>query len=400
MHTRWHRQQSHEQRWHEQSASGLARSQRRAPSERRLLITGTPGTGKRVLGNYLVDSREFVHVDLDNPQARERFLGAGADGLRAELKANIEPGQDIVVTWTSASADDVATVRTMQALGFQWIWLDSDRGAIYQDAVSRRGRTRRGAALRRSLRRRRTIPRDRGRRLRDRRARACSQARTRTIRSCPAGTAPSVACGPGRSRASPAPRPRLGVRRSRCRRRSDRWADRLDATGRRQPALAASAGHALHARAAAQKRQPTLPRDGVLVGGRSLAGVKLGDSPAEVRALWGTHFTVCQGCGPTTWFYIIPNGDQPAGASVRFRNGKVTGIFTLGSPLGWHTTTGLRVGELFKTFNDPAPSVHWRSCNGYGAKVTATPSSVTSILTMGQAVYGFALTRPSESVCL
>ena len=127
--------------------------------------------------------------------------------------------------------------------------------------------------------------------------------------------------------------------------------------------------------------------------------MKLGDTPATVRALWGDHFTVCQGCATTTWFYIYATGD-PFGASVRFREGKATGVFTLGSPPGWHTATGLRVGQLLSTFNDPSPAVEWKACNGYGAKLTETNSSVTSILTIGESVYGFALTRPSEPVCL
>ena len=82
-----------------------------------------------------------------------------------------------------------------------------------------------------------------------------------------------------------------------------------------------------------------LPRTGVLVHGESLAGVELGDSEADVRALWGRHFTVCSGCDGTTWFYIYPTGD-PFGAGVRFRDGHVTAVFTLGAPHGGATTKG------------------------------------------------------------
>ena len=82
-----------------------------------------------------------------------------------------------------------------------------------------------------------------------------------------------------------------------------------------------------------------LPRTGVLVHGESLAGVELGDSEAEVRALWGRHFTVCSGCDGTTWFYIYPTGD-PFGAAVKFRDGRVTAVFTLGAPTGWRDDEG------------------------------------------------------------
>ena len=63
-------------------------------------MTGTAGSGKRIVGNLLVDERAYVHIDLDNPHANQRFLGHGIEGLRAELEANLEPGQDTVVTWT------------------------------------------------------------------------------------------------------------------------------------------------------------------------------------------------------------------------------------------------------------------------------------------------------------
>jgi len=38
-------------------------------------------------------------------------------------------------------------------------------------------------------------------------------------------------------------------------------------------------------------------------------------------------------------------------------------------------------------------------CIGYGAMTMRTNAAVTSIYTTGQAVYGFALSRPNEPVC-
>ena len=38
-------------------------------------------------------------------------------------------------------------------------------------------------------------------------------------------------------------------------------------------------------------------------------------------------------------------------------------------------------------------------CIGYGAMSMRTGQAVTSIYTTGEAVYGFALSRPSEPVC-
>jgi hypothetical protein len=141
-----------------------------------------------------------------------------------------------------------------------------------------------------------------------------------------------------------------------------------------------------------------LPRQGVLVHGESLAGVQLGDTEDDVRARWGHNFTVCANCSVTTWFYIYPTGD-PFGAAVKFRDGRVTAVFTLGAPTGWHDDEGVRVGQLLEPQEPGEGDETWRGCMGYGAKSTREGEAVSSVLTQGLAVYGFALTRPSEPVC-
>ena len=89
-----------------------------------------------------------------------------------------------------------------------------------------------------------------------------------------------------------------------------------------------------------------LPKQGVLVSGASLAGVRLGDTMASVKALWGGHFTRCGSCKPAMWFFFYPPPQDPVGAGVEFQNGKVVAVFTLGGPAGWHTETGIKVGEI------------------------------------------------------
>ncbi len=97
-----------------------------------------------------------------------------------------------------------------------------------------------------------------------------------------------------------------------------------------------------------------LPARGVLQPGTSLAGVKLGDTMQRVKDIWGKNYKVCQGrqCPYPTWYYIYPKG-EPLGASVRFRDGKVVTIFTLGSPTGWHTAEGLLIGEQINRIYRP-----------------------------------------------
>jgi len=165
--------------------------------------------------------------------------------------------------------------------------------------------------------------------------------------------------------------------------------------------IAVTAAIVPHALAAATTADATaLPARGVLHPGKSLAGVQLGDSMARVRQLWGHNYKVCQGrqCPYPTWYYIYPTG-EPLGASVRFRNGKVVTIFTLGSPTGWRTAEGLIIGEQVDRIAQLYGKLRLNACIGYGALTMRTNSAVTSIYTTGESVYGFALSRPNEPVC-
>ena len=74
-------------------------------------------------------------------------------------------------------------------------------------------------------------------------------------------------------------------------------------------------------------------------------------------------------------------------------------IFTLGSPIGWRTAEGLIIGEQVDRISQLYGKLTWNVCIGYGAMTMRTDAAVTSIYTTGQAVYGFALSRPNEPVC-
>ncbi|HEY6017157.1 MAG TPA: hypothetical protein VIU86_17500 [Gaiellaceae bacterium] len=161
-------------------------------------------------------------------------------------------------------------------------------------------------------------------------------------------------------------------------------------------ALAAGAV-AASAVAAPSLRVPQLPRKGELVTGVSLGGVRLGATEADVRSTWGSGFVRCPGCTVPTWYYTYP--DDPVGAAVSFRRGKVVAVFTLGSVFGWRTREGLRVGELIERVVDTYPQMQARGCVGYSAFTTRSPAAVTSIYVFGEVVYGFALSRPTEPVC-
>jgi hypothetical protein len=339
---------------------------RHKPGRRLILITGTPGTGKRQLGSYLETQRDFLHVDLDSRRTRTRFLRGGNDELRRELATVTGSNRKVVVTWTFTSETQLAYVEAMRELGFEWLWMDGDRGAAYDsfvaegateaprfvDAFEAEGTFRALERVVDEVRRRRVLPRRR--RTKGGAALLARPAWAGIVAFAAVGAAAGGAYVAGAF--TPAQQVRVSVART-------------------------PAG--------------IFPVKGVLVPGQSLGGIRLGDTGGKVLALWGRNFSMLPG-QPMTWLYMSPTGD-PYGAGVSFREGKVTAIFTLGGITGWRRSDGLRVGQIFSKFNDP--NGRTTACVGYGAISSHAADAVTSILMQGQSVYGFALTRPSEPVC-
>jgi len=154
--------------------------------------------------------------------------------------------------------------------------------------------------------------------------------------------------------------------------------------------------------AAALAAAALLPAQGVLVPQQSLAGIRLGDTPARVRTAVGTRYEHCRSCAAPTWFYFRTNGFQGAetGLGVTFRANRVVAVYTLGMPRGWRATTGIRVGDeqkrLLKLYGS---SLKLTPCIGFMAHSMRRASTVTTYFTQDAFVSGFALTRPGETVC-
>src|SRR5579862_5255691 len=129
--------------------------------------------------------------------------------------------------------------------------------------------------------------------------------------------------------------------------------------------------------------KPNLPVHGVLHLGDNLAGVRIGDTNARVRKLWGSNYQLCPDCDSPTWYYLYESG-EPLGAAVTFKGGKVVAAFTLGSPTGWHTAEGLLMGEEISRAAELYPSLGWHVCIGYGAMTKRIGNTVTSIYTTGE----------------
>jgi hypothetical protein len=84
----------------------------------------------------------------------------------------------------------------------------------------------------------------------------------------------------------------------------------------------------------------SLPHAGALVPGHSLGGVRLGEPAAQVQASFGAH-GVCSGCATTTWYFTYRRFTQP-GLAVELQDGKVSAVYTVSSPRGWHSSARRR----------------------------------------------------------
>ena len=104
-------------------------------------------------------------------------------------------------------------------------------------------------------------------------------------------------------------------------------------------ALAAALAAAVVAASAAAP-----PNRGLFVPGKSLGGVTLGMTKAQVLAEWGKRHGVCRSCRRETWYFNY-EPFTPEGAGVVFERGRAVHAFTVWRPPGWETPQGLRLGD-------------------------------------------------------
>src|SRR2546423_13956852 len=82
------------------------------------------------------------------------------------------------------------------------------------------------------------------------------------------------------------------------------------------------------------------PRKGLFAPGRSLGGLRLGMTPAQVRAAWGSSFGRCRDCPQPTWYYTYRRY-HPHGAAGGVPRGPGGAGFPLSAPTDWETSEGL-----------------------------------------------------------
>jgi len=141
-----------------------------------------------------------------------------------------------------------------------------------------------------------------------------------------------------------------------------------------------------------------LPKAGALVPGRSLGGVRLGESRQDVRALLGSSYGICRGCRRLTWYFTYEPFAQQ-GLAVEFERGGVTAVYTLSRPRGWHAPRGLRFGATPLTVHDRVGTLRTVSCDGYIALVRDSFGARTAYFLYAGRLWGFGLFRHSATPC-
>ncbi|MEK6274184.1 MAG: hypothetical protein AABM30_02475 [Actinomycetota bacterium] len=140
------------------------------------------------------------------------------------------------------------------------------------------------------------------------------------------------------------------------------------------------------------------PRAGVLVPGKSLGGLALGATPAQVLAAWGARFGTCRDCRRKTWYFNL-RPFEPQGAGVTFRRGRVVALFTVWSPPGWRTDRGLRIDDPAARISGLYGPLLRTNCGTYAVLTLARGRTRTSFYVVDERVWGLGLSRSGERTC-
>jgi hypothetical protein len=140
------------------------------------------------------------------------------------------------------------------------------------------------------------------------------------------------------------------------------------------------------------------PGAGLVVPGRSLGGVALGETKPSVESKWGRAYGVCRGCAHETWYFNY-YAFQPKGTGVEWRNGRVAAVFTLYQPLGWQTTKGLELGDDVSRIRGTHGPLPRTECPGYTVYELRGRNAVTAFYVLRDRLWAFGLSRPGLSLC-
>jgi len=141
-----------------------------------------------------------------------------------------------------------------------------------------------------------------------------------------------------------------------------------------------------------------LPRSGTLVPGRSLGGVRLGESSRAVVAALGSFYGTCRECPHRPWFFTY-RPFQKQGLAVEFEHGRLSGVYTLWRPAGWHAPHGLHFGASPLAVHQAVGKLRTISCHDYDALVRDTAHARTVYYVFAGKLWGFGLFRRGAAPC-
>src|SRR5687767_13225333 len=140
------------------------------------------------------------------------------------------------------------------------------------------------------------------------------------------------------------------------------------------------------------------PTGGTLTPGSSLGGLRLGATKAQVERRWGRAYGICTRCPRETWYFNY-YAFQPAAIGVEFGAGRVVALYTLYSPPGWRTSSGLVLGGRIADVRARYPAVTRTACDGYFALVLRRSGSHTVFYGLGDRLWAFSLQGRDQPVC-
>ena len=141
-----------------------------------------------------------------------------------------------------------------------------------------------------------------------------------------------------------------------------------------------------------------LPKAGALVPGRSLGGVRIGESSRAVRTSLGTFYGVCRGCPRPTWYFTYrPFTKQ--GLAVEFTRGRVSAVYTLWQPAGWHARHKLGFGTLPLVVHKLVGRTSTVVCPGYDVLVRDSRHARDAYYVYDGRLWGFGLFRRGADPC-
>jgi hypothetical protein len=140
------------------------------------------------------------------------------------------------------------------------------------------------------------------------------------------------------------------------------------------------------------------PRNGTLVPGRSLGGIRLGETAAAVRAALGPRYGLCRGCRTTTWYFTYRPFTRE-GLAVELTRNRVSAVYTLWQPSGWSAPKGLILGAVEAQVTTLAGPLVVLTCSGYEALTKDTTEAQTAYYIVDGKLWGFGLLRAHTNPC-